>query len=101
MHDQRLDLSAEGPIPLTRSTAIRMARLLYGEPLDRLSHARVRDLALALEFAVRGRVPQAELAKALARLGQHADRERAAKELRAWLARQANERELLGQRRAA
>jgi hypothetical protein len=61
----------------------------------------VRELAVSLEFAVRGRDSQRTLAGALTRLSERDDRAEAARALRAWLIRRANERELLGRRRAA
>jgi hypothetical protein len=69
-----------------------LAGLLVGERLlDLLSHAQVRTLAHALEFAVRGRVVQPTLAGAITRLSKREDREQAAAELQRWLRRKADE----------
>jgi hypothetical protein len=78
-----------------------MSALLYGQMLDRLSHAQVRDLAMALEFAVRGRVPQADLAQAVERIAKSSEREQAGGALRAWLVERAKESEPPARRHAA
>jgi hypothetical protein len=85
-----------------QDTVAALAGLLLGERrLERLDDREAGELALCLEFAVRGRVAQSTLTGALARLSQRDDREEAARALRAWLVQRANERELLGRRRAA
>lgn len=83
-------------------TVAALAALLFAERrLERLDDRQARELAASLEFAVRGQVSERTLAGALKRLSQRDDRAEAAKALRAWLIQRANERELLGRRRAA
>jgi Rad52/22 family double-strand break repair protein len=85
-----------------QDTVAALAGLLFGEGrLKRLDDPQVGELALCLEFAVRGRVAPRTLAGAITRLSKRDDREEAARALRAWLIEKANERELLGRRRAA
>jgi hypothetical protein len=85
-----------------QDTVAALADLLFGEGrLKRLDDPQVGELAHCLEFAVRGRVAPRALAGAITRLSKRDDREEAAKALRAWLIEKANERELLGRRRAA
>jgi hypothetical protein len=83
-------------------TVAALAELLFGEPrLERLDDRQAGELAMSLEFAVRGRVAQRTLAGAITRLSKRDDCAEAAKALRVWLIDKANERELLGQRKAA
>jgi len=82
-------------------TVAALAGLLFGETIERLSRDQLRELALSLEFAVRGRVAQRTLGGAISRLSKRDNREETARALRAWLIEKANERELLGQRKAA
>jgi Rad52/22 family double-strand break repair protein len=83
-------------------TVVALAGLLFGERrLERLDERQARELAVSLELAVRGQVSERTLAGALKRLSQRGDRAEAARALRAWLIQRANERELLGRRRAA
>jgi hypothetical protein len=83
-------------------TVTALAGLLFGEQtLARLDDGQLGELALSLEFAVRGRIAQRTLARAITRLSNRDDRADAARALRAWLIEQANQRELLGGRRAA
>jgi hypothetical protein len=85
-----------------QKTVAALAGLLFGERrLERLGDGQVRELALCLEFAVRGQVSERTLAGALTRLSKRDDRAEAARALRAWLIQRANERELLGRRSAA
>jgi hypothetical protein len=83
-------------------TVAALAALLFGERrLERLDDRQSRELALCLEFAVRGRVAERTLAGAITRLSARDAREEAARALCAWLIQRANEREQLGGRRAA
>jgi hypothetical protein len=85
-----------------QKTVAGLAALLFGERrLERLDDRQVGELAVSLEFAVRGQVSERILARALTRLSERDDREEAARTLRAWLIQRTNERELLGRRRAA
>jgi Rad52/22 family double-strand break repair protein len=87
---------------LEQDTVAALAALLFGErKLERLDDRQVRELAVSLEFAVRGHVSQNTLAGAVTRLSQRDDRAEAATALRVWLIQRANERDLLGRRRAA
>jgi hypothetical protein len=58
--------------------------------LERLNRGQLRELAVSLEFAVRGRVAQRRLTGAITRLSKRDDREGAARALRDWLIEKAN-----------
>jgi Rad52/22 family double-strand break repair protein len=85
-----------------QDTVAALADLLFRERrLERLDDRQVGELAMLLEFAVRGRVGQRTLAGAIARLSRRDDPREAARALCTWFVERASERELLGRRRAA
>jgi hypothetical protein len=85
-----------------QETVAGLSALLFGERgLERLDDRQVGELAVSLEFAVRGQVSERILARSLTRLSERDDRAEAARALRAWLIQRANKRELLGRRSAA